>query len=348
MRIALLSPLYASVPPPRYGGTERVIGALANGLVRHGHDVTVFAAGGSETEARLVACSRQPLRTTMSRAELESLAPHLHLKMLADVYEQAGDFDLIHSHVDILTLPFVASSPTPTVVTMHGRLDLDVVRRVLPLYPETPLISISDAQRIAVDDLDLRWAATCYNGLELASYRGVARQDRGYLAFLGRITPEKRPDWAIEVARRTGMPLKIAAKVDPADQEYWENEIGPMIADDPNVEFIGEIGEDDKPDFLGRATALVFPIDWPEPFGLVMIESLAAGTPVVALDNGSVREVIEDGCSGFICADLDTMVDAIGRIDEIDRDDCVKASQRFSAEAMAEQYLIDGQRSDAR
>ncbi len=341
MRIALVSPLYETVPPPKYGGTERVIGALANDLVRRGHDVTLFAAGGSQTNAKLVPCSRRPLRTTMTRAELEFTAPHLHLKMLADVCARAGEFDIIHSHADIWTLPFVAASSTPIVVTMHGRLDLDNLRTILPLYPRTPLISISDSQREPLADLDVRWAATCYNGLDLWEYQHtpVGVKSDPYLAFVGRITPEKRPDWAIEVARRAGMRLKIAAKVDPLDQDYWTDEIEPLIAADPNVEFIGEIGEAEKPNFLSRAAGLVFPIDWPEPFGLVMIESMAAGTPVIALNNGSVPEVIEHGRSGFICETLDDMVHAARNLHQIDRTECIKASQRFSAAAMTDQYL---------
>ncbi len=341
MRIALLSPLYESVPPPRYGGTERVIGALANELVRLGHDVTLFAAGGSETAAKLVPVYPYPLRMAMTRSQLEFEAPHLHLKMLADVVDRADDFDIIHSHIDIWTLPFISACPTPTVLTMHGRLDLDVVRTVLPLYPGTKLVSISDSQREAVSDLDLSWAATCHNGLDLSAYRGASagRRCRDYLAFVGRVTPEKRPDWAIEVARRAGMPLKIAAKIDPLDWSYWVDEIEPLIARDPNVEFVGEISEAEKPEFLGGAAALLFPIDWPEPFGLVMIEALAAGTPVIALNNGSVPEVLEDGHSGFICEDLDQMVVAVGRIEEIRRDDCVDESQRFSATSMTASYL---------
>ncbi len=224
---------------------------------------------------------------------------------------------------------------------MHGRLDLDNLRTVLPLYPHTPLISISNSQREPLADLDVRWAATCYNGLDLWEYQHAPvglRNDR-YLAFVGRITAEKRPDWAIEIARRAGMRLKIAAKVDPLDQEYWTEEIEPLIAADPNVEFIGEIGEADKPEFLSRAAGLVFPIDWPEPFGLVMIESMAAGTPVIALNNGSVPEVIEHGRSGFICENLDDMVQAARNLDQIDRAECIRASQRFSAAAMTDQYL---------
>lgn len=339
MRIALISPLYEAVPPPMYGGTERVIGALADALCNRGHDVTLFAAAGSVTRARLVEAAPAPLRMTMSRAELEQVAPHLHLKMLADVYARADDFDVIHAHTDIWTLPFIGRAATPTVVTMHGRLDLDVVRAVLPLHPRTPLVSISDSQRAPVADIDLNWAATCYNGLDLRQYTSKSRQGGEYLAFVGRITPEKRPDRAIEIAQRAGMPLLIAAKVDPLDQEYWTDHIEPMVRRSKHVEFIGEITEPEKPAFYADAAATLFPIDWPEPFGLVMIESMAAGTPVIALRHGSVPEVITSGRSGFICESVDDMVGSLTKLDEISETDCRAEADRFSADAMAERYL---------
>lgn len=339
MRIALLSPLYEAVPPPRYGGTERVIGALADELCRRGHDVTLFAAAGSRTAGRLEEASAAPLRMTMTRTELEQIAPHLHLKMLDDVYRRADEFDVIHAHTDIWTLPFIDRTSTPTVLTMHGRLDLDVVRRVLPMYPSTPLVSISDSQRRPLSGFDLNWVATCYNGLDLESYRRHESTGRDYLAFVGRITAEKRPDWAIEIARRAGMPLKIAAKIDPLDQDYWTEVIEPLVDAAPDVEFIGEIGEDEKPAFYGNAAATLFPIDWPEPFGLVMIESLAAGTPVVALRNGSVPEVLTEGRSGFICGSVDEMVSAVGRLGELSADSCRCEADRFSAAAMTDSYL---------
>lgn len=339
MRIALLSPLYEAVPPPRYGGTERVIGALANELCRRGHEVTLFAAAGSRTAGRLEAAAPAPLRMSMSRIELEQVAPHLHLKMLADVYARDGEFDLIHAHTDLWTLPFVDRSPTPTVLTMHGRLDLDVVRQVLPTYPTTALVSISDSQRRPLHGFPLNWVATCYNGLDLDAYRRHPSRRGDYLAFVGRITPEKRPDWAIEIARRAGMPLRIAAKVDPLDQDYWTDVIEPMVDAAPDVEFIGEIGEEDKPAFYANAAATLFPIDWPEPFGLVMIESLAAGTPVVARRNGSVPEVLTHARSGFICDSLDEMVAAIPRVEQLPAGDCRSEANRFSAAAMTDSYL---------
>ena len=340
MRIALVSPLYESVPPVTYGGTERVIGALANELAARGHDVTLFAAGGSDTDATLVAASPAPLRQTMTRAELEQVAPHLHMKMLADVYQDAPDrFDIVHAHTDIWTLPFASSSTVPTVVTMHGRLDLDVVRAVLPRYAGTAFVSISDDQRRPVADLPVRWVATCPNGLELDNYFAAPRPaSSDYLAFVGRITPEKRPDWAVEVARRAGRPLRVAAKIDPLDVDYWHTVIEPLFRSS-DIEFVGEIGEAEKPEFFAGAAATLFPIDWPEPFGLVMIESLASGTPVVALRNGSVPEVLRHGKSGFVCDSLDEMVEAVAHVDSIAPEACRREARRFTAPVMTDNYL---------
>ncbi len=338
LRIAQIAPLYESVPPQAYGGTERVISALTEELVRRGHQVTLFAAGRSRTSARLEACSSDALRLGMSRYELERVAPHLHLKMLADIYARADEFDVIHAHTDIWTLPFAAPVATPTVVTMHGRLDLPELRKILPLYPDLPLVSISNHQRVAVRDLDLNWAATCYNGLDLSSYLAQPRGEGRYLAFLGRLTPEKRPDWAVEAARRCGMPLRVAAKIDPLDMDYWEAEIEPLFAAN-DVEFIGEIDDTAKPAFLADAAALLFPIDWPEPFGLVMIEAMAAGCPVVALRRGSVPEVVTHGVSGFICDEFDDMVRAVDRLAALDADRCRSGVAPFTAEAMTDRYV---------
>lgn len=337
LRIAQVAPLYESVPPHAYGGTERVIGALTEELMRRGHEVTLFAAGGSRTSARLEICSADALRLGMSRWELERVAPHLHMKMLSDIYGRAHEFDVVHAHTDIWTLPFSAASDTPTVLTMHGRLDLAELRQILPHYRGQPLVSISDDQRRAVDDLDLNWAATCYNGLDLDDYLRQPRGSGEYLAFLGRITPEKRPDWAVEVARRCGMPLRVAAKIDPLDIDYWEQEIEPIFAKN-DVEFIGEIDERAKPSFLADAAALLFPIDWPEPFGLVMIEAVAAGCPVIALRRGSVPEIIQHGRSGFLCDDLDDMTCAVDRLGTLDDRTCRQGVRAFTAQAMADRY----------
>jgi glycosyltransferase involved in cell wall biosynthesis len=339
VRIALLSPLYEAVPPRHYGGTERVISALADELVARGHHVTLFASGGSRTRAHLVPVVPAPLRTSMSRVELSDVAPHLHLQMLADAYRGSDDFDIIHAHTDIWTLPFVHSTDVPTVITLHGRLDQDVVQRVVPLYPDVPLVSISDAQRAPLDRFPMRWVATVPNGLPLDRYLDEPRTEQGgdYLAFLGRITPEKRPDLAVEIAKRVGLPLRVAAKIDPLDEEYWREVIQPLFRRE-GIEFIGELGEHDKPAFLAGARAMIFPIDWPEPFGLVMIESLAAGTPVVALRRGSVPEILEHGRSGWICDDVDAMVAGVEAIDQLSSAACRRRAQAFSPGAMADRY----------
>ncbi len=349
LRIAQVAPLYESVPPGAYGGTERVIATLCDGLVGRGHEVTLFAPETSETAAKLEAFG-QPLRERLSAEEMTLLAPHLHLEMLAELYERAGEFDVVHSHLDIWTLPFTRLSETPTVLTMHGRLDLGFLHDLLPRYASVPLVSISDDQRRAVRDLNLTWAATVHNGLDLSAY--VEPHDsEGYLGFVGRIAEEKGPLAAIEVARRSGLPLRMAAKVDPLDEEYHETEVAPHMGAD--VDFIGEIDEHQKPAFYAGARATLFPSDWPEPFGLVMIESLAAGTPVIALRRGSVPEIIEDGVTGFICDDVDEMVAATGRIGDLDPEDCRREAQRFSGEAMCGGYervyarLVHGHRGSA-
>jgi glycosyltransferase involved in cell wall biosynthesis len=335
MRIAQIAPLYEPVPPALYGGTERVIAALCDGLVGRGHDVTLFAADPSTTRARLEPMG-PPLRERMSRHELSQVAPHLHLKMLTDVYERADEFDIIHSHVDVWTLPFTTRTSTPSVLTMHGRLDTPYVQATLPLYPDVPLVSVSDSQRAPLRHRRQRWAATVYNGLDLAGYGQHAREPGGHLAFVGRISPEKGPILAIEVARRTGRPLRIGAKVDPVDVDYFEQEVEPLLGGD--VTFVGEVDETRKPAFFGGAAATLFPSDWPEPFGLVMIESLGAGTPVIALRRGAVPEVLVDGVTGFICDDVDAMVAAVGRIGEIDPQDCRAHARRFSADVMCDAY----------
>jgi len=337
VRIAQIAPLYEAVPPVGYGGTERVIAGICDGLTDLGHDVTLFAAGGSTTRARLVEVVPAPLRRRMSREELANVAPHLHLRMLTDVFARADEFDVIHSHADIWTLPFAARSATPTLVTMHGRLDLDHVRQTLALYPHVPLVSVGNSQRGPVRDLPLTWAGTVYNGLNVNRYLvgDIRRQD--HLAFVGRLNPEKRPDLAVEVARRTNRVLRVAAKVDPLDVSYYRSEIDPLFRAN-DVDYIGELGESGKPAFFGSAAATLFPSDWPEPFGLVMIESMAAGTPVIALRRGSVPEVIIDGVTGFVCDDVDAMVDAVRRIDEIDPHECRRHAASFDVATMCAGY----------
>ena len=331
--------MYEAVPPIGYGGTERVIGALCDQLVEAGHEVTLFAPGTSRTRADLAPTVAEPLRTRMTRTEMLEVAPRMHLEMLAAVYQQAADFDVIHAHTDVATLRFAASNPSvPTVVTLHGRLDLDAAQRELLQYSEVPLVSISNHQREAVSGLDLNWRATVPNGLDLSPYLDAPSTPGEYLCFVGRINREKRPDLAAEVSRRSGVPLRVAAKVDPTDVVYYHDFIEPLFAS-RGVEFLGELFEDDKPEFYARATATVFPSDWPEPFGLVMIESLAAGTPVIALRRGSVPEILEDGVTGFICDDLDGLVAAVARRGEIDPEACRAAARQFSATRMADGYL---------
>ena len=337
MRIAQVAPLYEAVPPVGYGGTERVIAAICNGLVDAGHEVTLFAAGGSDTKARLEQMAPTPLRVRMSRREMIDVAPHLHLQMLAEVYRRADEFDIIHSHTDVWTLPFAQHSRTPSLVTMHGRLDLDHVREIVPLYPEVGLVSISNHQREALCGLNVNWAGTVYNGLELERYLAASRCDAGYLAFVGRINPEKGPAQAVEIARCAGRPLRVAAKIDPLDLDYYETEIDPLFRAN-DVLFVGELEERDKPSFFAGATATLFPSDWPEPFGLVMIESMAAGTPVIALRRGAVPEIVIDGVTGFICNDVAEMVRAVARVKEIDPAACRRRAASFDLATMCSAY----------
>jgi glycosyltransferase involved in cell wall biosynthesis len=332
VKIAQVAPLYESVPPKLYGGTERVVSYLTEELVRQGHDVTLFASGDSLTSARLVPCSSEALR--LSSTCVDSLAPHI--VMLEEVYRRADRFDVIHFHIDYLHYPLSRRYGVPHVTTLHGRLDVPELLLVYDEFGDMPVVSISDSQRRPLAHNN--WQATVYHGLprNLLTYQP---QPQGYLAFLGRISPEKRVDRAIEIAIRAGLPLKIAAKVDAVDHDYFDEEIKSLLKH-PLVEFIGEVGGAEKDTFLGNARALLFPIDWPEPFGLVMIESLACGTPVVAWRCGSVPEVIDDGVTGFIIDDLDQAVRAVERISTISRAGCREVfERRFSAERMARDYL---------
>ena len=333
MRIAHVAPLYERVPPMLYGGTERVVSHLVEEQVRRGHEVTLFASGDSRTSAALVAPVPRALRLDLGAGD--PLAPHV--VELAQVFERADDFDLIHCHVDYLAFPFTRLVATPTVHTLHGRLDLPHLRGVMAHFSDVPLVSISDAQRRPLEDLPLAWAGTVHHGVPLDAYRPGSGRG-GYLAFLGRISPEKRPDLAIAAAKRAGMRLKIAAKVDPVDRRYFEREIEPLLAD-PLIEYLGEIGEAEKLAFLGNAAGLLFPIDWPEPFGLVMIEALACGTPVIARPCGSVPEVITPGRTGFIADSVDEIAEAVRHLARIDRAACRReAEARFSVGRMADAY----------
>ena len=332
MKIAQVAPLWESVPPKLYGGTERIVSYITEELVQMGHDVTLFASGDSETAGRLEAVCPQALRLNTGIFNRDAPMIMLQERSLG----ASGDFDVIHSHLDFLGFPLARRNPRPVLTTLHGRLDLPELQPVFQEYAEMPLVSISDAQR-----RPLRWAnwhATIHHGLPRLLYTHHS-QSQGYLAFLGRISPEKRPDHAIEVAKRTGLPLRIAAKVDPADLQYYRSEIEPLL-NHPLIEFIGEISDAEKNNFVGNALALVCPYDWPEPFGLVLIEALACGTPVLAYRRGSIPEVIEDGITGFVCENLSEMVDAVERIGEIDRSRCrASFEERFTADRMARDYV---------
>ena len=334
MRVAQVAPLYESVPPRLYGGTERIVAHLTDALVALGHDVTLFASADAETTANLVPCRSQAIRLD-PRPLKSDLASHLNL--MHEVHRRRREFDVIHFHVDMIHFPFFAEDAARTVTTLHGRLDLEDLPAAYAGWPEFPLVSISDDQRRSLPDAN--WIATIPHGLDAQGFRCTAAPRRPYLAFLGRISPEKRPDRAIEIARRAGLPIRIAAKVDHADAAYFHEVIEPMLAD-PLVEFIGEIGDAEKSEFLGGASALLFPIDWPEPFGLVMIEAMACGTPVIAWRCGSVPEVVEDGVSGFIVDSTEDAVAAVRRIDRLDRRR-VRGSfeRRFTAKVMARNYL---------
>jgi len=332
MRIAQVAPLWESVPPKLYGGTERIVSYLTEELVRLGHDVTLFASGDSVTTARLEAACARALR--LNTGIFNRDAPMTML--MEQALGKTGDFDIIHSHLDFMGFPLARRNPTPTVTTFHGRLDLPELQPVFREYAEMPMVSISNAQRKPVSWAN--WHATVYHGLPRDLY-GLHPNPGSYLAFLGRIAPEKRPDHAIELAKRIGIPLRIAAKVDPADQEYFRTEIEPLLSD-PLIDYIGEITDAEKDEFLGNAIALICPYDWPEPFGLVLIESLACGTPVLAYRRGSIPEIIEDRGTGFVCEGLDEMTAAVQRIPEIDRRRCRWTfEQRFTVERMAQDYL---------
>jgi glycosyltransferase involved in cell wall biosynthesis len=332
MRIAQVAPLCESVPPKYYGGTERVVSYLTEELVRQGHDVTLFASGDSDTKARLVAACPRSLR--LDKRCRDQLAHHY--VMLENVFQHADEFDIIHFHVDYLHFPFSRREPVTHVTTLHGRLDLP---DLVPLYQEfcdMPVISISDAQREPLPWAN--WQATVYHGLPADVYR-YRPEPGSYLAFLGRISPEKRVDRAIEIAKQAGMPLKIAAKVDPVDKDYVESVIAPLLRISL-VEFVGEIGEGEKAEFLGNAYALLFPIDWPEPFGLVMIEAMACGTPVIAYRGGAVPEVMEHGHTGFIVHGLEDAVQAVRHVAQLKRSRCREVfEQRFTATRMAHEYV---------
>jgi glycosyltransferase involved in cell wall biosynthesis len=332
MKIAQVSPLFESVPPVRYGGTERVVSYLTEELVKQGHQVTLFASGDSQTRAQLVPIVDRSLR----------LHPHhpdwlgWHTIMLDRVYSLAHSFDIIHFHTDYLHFPMARLIDRPVITTLHGRLDLPDLPPVFRHFDDMPLVSISDDQRRPMPWAN--WHGTVHHGLPNDLYR-LHTEPEPYFAFIGRISPEKRVDRAIEIAIACNMRLRIAAKVDRADTDYFEREIKPLL-DHPLVEYVGEIGDADKNDFLGNATALLFPIDWPEPFGLVMIEAMACGTPVVAYGCGSVPEVLEHGVTGFIVDNQADAIEAARKVHLLDRRRCrARFEVRFGAGRMARDYV---------
>ncbi|THD48191.1 MAG: glycosyltransferase family 4 protein [Bradyrhizobium sp.] len=332
MRIAQVAPLTEAVPPPLYGGTERVISWLTEELVDLGHDVTLFASGDSITAAKLVSMWPRSLRLDGTVRDANAL----HLELIERVYQRADEFDLIHFHLDYLPFSLMSRQSTPFVTTLHGRLDLPEHQPIFSTFSHVPVVSISDAQRRPMPKAN--WAATIHHGLP----QGLLRPEPivpSYLAFLGRMSPEKRADRAIAIARLSRLPLKIAAKVDRVDGDYFETQIRPLLGA-PGVEFIGEIDDAQKERFLSGAIALLLPIDWPEPFGLVMIEAMACGTPVIAYNRGSVSEIIEDGVTGFVVEDETSAVAAVREAARLPRARIrARFEQRFTARRMANDYL---------
>jgi glycosyltransferase involved in cell wall biosynthesis len=334
MKIAQVAPLYEAVPSQLYGGTERVVAHLAGALVRFDHDVTLFASAEAQTTAKLV-----PVRDQAIRLDPHPLTSDLaaHLSMLHEVHRRAHEFDIIHFHVDLVHFPFFEDFTHRTVTTLHGRLDMKDLSEVYRRWPLYPLVSISRRQRRLLPLAN--WVATVPHGLAEELYRFTAKPKGNYLAFLGRISPEKRPDRAIAIAKRAGLKLKIAAKVDAADRTYFADVIEPLLSD-PLIEFIGEIADSRKSEFLGEATALLFPIDWPEPFGLVMIEAMACGAPVIAWRCGAVPEIVDDGVTGFVVASEEQAVTAVSRAIALDRRTIRNVfERRFTSTVMAHNYL---------
>lgn len=332
MRIAQISPLYESVPPKSYGGTERVVAYLTEELVRLGHHVTLFASGDSVTNAELHPVCKRSLRTDKKCDD--SIA--YHILLAEQVYQSALDFDIVHNHIDYIPYSLMRRSSTAGLTTLHGRLDLPDLIPIYQEFHDIPLVSISNSQRKPLPWAN--WMGTVYHGLPKNLYT-FHEHSGNYLAYLGRIAPEKKVDDAIEIAKRVGMNLKIAAKVDKADDEYFTEVIKPLL-DCPLVEFIGEISQKEKNDFLGNAYAVLFPIDWPEPFGLVMIEAMACGTPVIANRRGSVPEIMTDGGTGFITNDIHEAVASVKKISSLNRQICRTVfEQRFTAQRMATEYI---------
>src|SRR5260221_1902843 len=332
MKIAQVAPLYESVPPKFYGGTERVVSYLTEELIRQGNDVTLFASGDSVTSARLISNTEKALRLN---AKCSDHLSH-HIVQLQEIAERANEFDIIHFHNDYTHFPISVHFNVPYVTTLHGRMDMPELQHVYNKFPQQPVISISNKQREPMPQAN--WVGTVYHGLPL-NLLNIGTGEGNYFVFLGRISPEKRVDRAIEIAKATGIQLKIAAKIDSEDQTYFDNHIKQLL-DDPLVEFIGEINEDQKEKFLGNALAMLFPIDWPEPFGIVMIESMACGTPVIAFNSGSVPEVIDDGKSGFIVNSVDEAIRAVEKLHLLPKRNARNCfEERFTVERMARNYI---------
>jgi glycosyltransferase involved in cell wall biosynthesis len=332
MRIAQVSPLFEAVPPKLYGGTERVVHSLTEELVAMGHDVTLFASGDSITSATLAPMRREALRLDPTVCDWVAT----YMRMVELIYRRADEFDVIHFQIDYFPLSLFSRQRTPFLTTLHGRLDLPEFKEIYETFPQAPFVSISNSQRRPIPNLN--WVRTVLHGMP-AERLTPQPVEQSYFAFLGRISPEKGVDRAIKIAGRCGVKLKIAAKVDVADRAYFERVVKPLLSL-PHVEFIGEIDDSQKPAFLSGAHALLFPIDWPEPFGLVMIEAMACGTPVVAYNCGSVPEVIDHGLTGFIVPDEDAAVSAISRLGELDRGAIRRRfDQRFTARRMAADYV---------
>lgn len=332
MKIAQVSSLMEAVPPKLYGGTERIVSYLTDALVDLGHEVTLFASGDSVTKARLQAGWPHALR--LDPLIRDYLAPHVI--MLEAVAQRARDFDIIHLHIDYLGFPLLRRVGVPFLTTLHGRMDLPELQAIYAAFPDVPVISVSNAQRLPLPGAN--YAGTVYHGLPPCQLQ-AGRGDGGYLAFIGRMSPEKAPDAAIRIAAGAGMKIKLAAKVDKADQVYFDNIVRPLL-DLPHVEFVGEIGESQKSAFLGAAAALLFPIAWPEPFGLAMIEAMACATPVIAMRHGSVPEIVEDGVTGYIVDTETQAIDAVRRLPALDRTRVrLRFEVRFTDHRMAADYM---------
>jgi glycosyltransferase involved in cell wall biosynthesis len=335
VRIAQVAPLIEPVPPKLYGGTERVVSYLTEELVRQGHEVTLFASGDSETSAQLVACCERGLRLDPQVRDPLSY----HVLMLEKVRQRVGDFDVLHFHTDYHSFPLIRERNLASVTTLHGRLDLPDLYALYREFSDIPLVSISDHQRLPLPPVN--WRATVYHGLPLDLYPYCEQPSLDYVAFLGRVSPEKRPDRAIAIAWRAGVKLKMASKIDKVDEKYFNAEIKPLLDKHlSDVEFFGEIELDERRALLGNALAMLFPIDWPEPFGLVMIEAMSCGTPVIAYRSGSVPEVVEDGVTGFVVTDEIEAVAALKRASTLDRRAIRKRfEERFSVNRMVEDYV---------